>query len=111
LRFVVLEYSGIASSNSLDGTASASGVSASPGSGTLTTAASGDLLLGAISTANGPSLTVGNGFTIEGAVPALPNAKLVAEDRVQATAGSASAGVALGASDQWAAAIVAFKAR
>ena len=80
LRFVVLEYSGIASSNSLDGTASASGVSGSPNSGTLTTTASGDLLLGAISTANGPSLTVGSGFTMEGAVPALPNAKVVAED-------------------------------
>ncbi len=111
LRFVVIEYSGIALSNALDGTASASGTGTSPNSGALTTAAGGDLLLGAISTANGPNLTVGTGFTIEGAVPALPNAKIVAEDRVQATAGAATATVTLGASDQWAAAIAAFKAR
>jgi Putative Ig domain/IPT/TIG domain len=111
LRFIVLEYSGVASTNSLDGAASASGTSASPNSGILTTTAGGDLLLCALSTANGPSLTGGGGFMVEDAVPALPGAKVVAEDKLQAPAGAASATVTLGASDQWAMAIAAFKAR
>src|SRR5207244_12601210 len=50
LRFAILEYAGVATSNSLDVTASAQGTSASPNSGNATTTANGDLLLGAIAT-------------------------------------------------------------
>src|SRR5713101_5208251 len=52
LRIAIFEYSGIATANSLDVTASAMGNSTSPSSGNATTTANGDLLLGAIATVN-----------------------------------------------------------
>jgi len=111
LRFAILEYSGVALANSMDGTAAtAQGISASPNSGNLTTTASGDLLLGAILTGNPTSFTAGSGYTVEEAVPAKPNTKLIAEDQIQLAAGTASASALLGASDSWAAALAAFKA-
>src|SRR2546429_531884 len=110
LRFAILEYSGVALANSMDGTAAtAQGISASPNSGNLTTTASGDLLLGAILTGNPTSFTAGSGYTVEEAVPAKPNTKLIAEDQIQLAAGTASASALLGASDSWAAALAAFK--
>src|SRR5579862_5609852 len=56
LRFAISEYSGVATSNSLDVTAAAQGTSTSPNSGTATTVANGELLLGAIMTANTANL-------------------------------------------------------
>jgi IPT/TIG domain-containing protein len=110
MRFAILEYSGVALANSLDGAAVVGqGTSASP-SMSLTTTANGDLLLAAISTANPANFTAGSGYSIEETVPAEPNTKLIAEDRVQTTAGSASASASLGASDNWGAALAAFKA-
>src|SRR5207253_2097224 len=107
----ILEYSGVALANSMDGTAAtAQGISASPNSGNLTTTASGDLLLGAILTGNPASFTAGSGYTVEEAVPAKPNTKLIAEDQIQLAAGTASASALLGASDSWSAALAAFKA-
>jgi len=62
LRFAILEYSGVAIANSLDGAAiAAQGTSASPNSGNLTTTANGDLLLGEIWTANPANFTAGSG--------------------------------------------------
>jgi hypothetical protein len=109
LRFAILEYSGVALANSLDATATAQGASASPSSGNLTTTANGDLLLGAISTANAASFTAGSGFIIEETVPAVPNAKLIAEDQIQIGPGTVSANASLGASDNWSAGLAAFK--
>ncbi|PYX12028.1 MAG: hypothetical protein DMG84_22630, partial [Acidobacteria bacterium] len=110
LRFAILEYSGVALANSMDGTAAtAQGISASPNSGNLTTTASGDLLLGANLTGNPTSFTAGSGYSVEEAVPAKPNTKLIAEDQIQLAAGTASASALLGASDSWAAALAAFK--
>src|SRR6266404_961940 len=110
LRFAILEYSGVAPANSLDGTAAAAqGTNASPNSGNLTTTASGDLLLGAIMTGNPASFTAGTGFRIEDFVPAEPNTKLVSEDQLQTVIGPASAMATLGASDPWGAALAAFK--
>src|SRR5947208_3332722 len=95
----------------MDGTAAtAQGISASPNSGNLTTTASGDLLLRAILTRNPTSFTAGSGYTVEEAVPAKPNTKLIADDQIQLAAGTASASALLGASDSWAAALAAFKA-
>ena len=111
LRFAILEYSGVAIANSLDGAAVASqGTSASASVNLTTTTANGDLLLAGISTANAATFTAGNGYLIQETVPAEPNTKLIAEDQFQATAGSASAGASLGASDHWGAAAAAFKA-
>src|SRR2546427_1762914 len=110
LRFAILEYSGVAAANSLDGTAAAQGSGASAGSGNATTTASGDLVLGAVMTGSGVTFTAGSGFTIEERVPAAPNTKLVAEDQIQGTAGSVAANASLSASNSWGAAVAAFKA-
>jgi hypothetical protein len=109
MRFAILEYSGVASSNSLDVTVAAQGTSGSPTSGNITTSSSGELLLGAIVTADVENFTVGNAYTIEERVPAAPNTKLIVEDQRQPLAGTASAGASLGASDPWGAILAAFR--
>ena len=55
LRFAILEYSGVATSNSLDAAVVATATSTSPNSGNATTTVSGDLLLGAVGTADAGS--------------------------------------------------------
>ncbi|HYY73010.1 MAG TPA: IPT/TIG domain-containing protein, partial [Candidatus Bathyarchaeia archaeon] len=110
LRVVILEYSGVAPANSIDGTAAAQGSNASPNSGPLTTTAGGDLLLGAVITFNSGTFIAGAGYTIEDLVPAEPNTKLIDEDQVQKAAATVSAGASLTASDNWAAGLVGFKA-
>ncbi len=109
LRIAVLEYSGVASANSLDATAAAQGSSSAPNSGNISTSANGDLLLGVVLTGNGENFTGGSAYLIEERVPAEPNTKLIVEDQVQPASGTASAAVSLGASDNWGAAVAAFK--
>ena len=102
VRFAILEYSGVATSNALDVVATATLSSASPNSGSATTTANGDLLLGVVSTRNGRTMTAGSGYAIRDTVPAPPSTQLMVEDRVQATAGPASATATLNTSDVWA---------
>jgi hypothetical protein len=110
LRFAILEYTGVATSNSLDAVpAVTQGTSSLPNSGTLTTAANGDLLLGMVVTPNGDNFTAGTGYTIENSVPALPAAKLIVEDQIQPQAGPASASATLSPSDNWGAGLAAFR--
>src|SRR6266849_508011 len=110
LRFAILEYSGVATSNSLDVFASATGTSSSPNSGNLTTTASGDLLLGAVATTNPGAFTARTGYKIEEFAPVEPNTKLIAEDQIQTSAGLASAAASLTASDTWGVVLASFKA-
>jgi len=110
MRFAILEYSGVAMANSLDGVAvGAQGTGASPNSGIVTTTASGDLVLAGISTANAANFTAGSGYLPRDFVPAEPNTKLLVEDRIQPVAGNISANASLGASDNWGATAAAFK--
>src|SRR5258706_29500 len=109
LRFAIVEYSGVALANSLETTAVAQGNSASPSTMNTTTLANGDLLLGAIMTGSPATFTAGSGFTIEESVPGVPNTKLIAEDQIQTTAGTISAGASLGFQDKWGASLAAFK--
>jgi hypothetical protein len=109
LRFAIMEYSGVASVNSLDATASALGASTTPNSGNATTTINGDLLLGAIATVNPAGYTAGSGYTIEESIPAEPNTKLIVEDQVQSAAGPVTAGATLAASNNWSAILAAFK--
>ena len=109
LQFAILEYSGIATSASLDATASAIGNSASPSSGNATTSNNGDLLLGASMSANAATFTAGSGYTVEEFVPAGPNTKLIAEDEILSLAGTASAAATLSATNFWAAGLASFK--
>src|SRR5216684_3941665 len=110
LRLAILEYSGVAVANSLDASVSATGIGSAANSGNLNTTASGDLLLGTIATADAATFTAGSGYTLRDFVPAQPNTKLVTEDQVQTTAGSASAGASLAASGNWGVVLAAFKA-
>jgi Abnormal spindle-like microcephaly-assoc'd, ASPM-SPD-2-Hydin/IPT/TIG domain/Cep192 domain 4 len=110
LRVAILEYSGVATSKSLDAAATAQGSGASPGSGNAKTTANGDLLLGAIMTADQETFTAGAGYKIEESAPAEPGTKLVVEDQIQKAAGTATAGATLKGADFWAAGVTAFKA-
>lgn len=111
LQFAILEYSGVATSHSLDVTAAVQGSSTSANSGSATTATSGELLLGGISAADAQGLAAGSGFTAEEKVPTAPNTKLIAEDHVQSAAGPISAsGSLLDFGDPWGAVLATFKA-
>jgi hypothetical protein len=109
LRLAILEFSGVASSGSIDQAIASQGSNASPNSGNITTTANGDLLLGAILTADGETVTPGSGFQIAESVPAKPNTKLIIEYQVQGSSGSASASAKLSSADPWAAGVAAFK--
>ena len=110
LRFSVLEYKGVATSNSLDVTATGQATSASPSSGSASPSASGDLLLGAVVTGTDANVTAGSGFTTRDSVPTAGASRLMVQDRVQATAGATSGAATLAASNNWGAALAAFKA-
>ncbi len=109
LRFAILEYTGVATANSLDVTAAAQDNSTSPNSGSAATAASGELLLGAIATADAANYSTPSGVEIREFVPAEPNTKLIAEYQIQTAAGSATASASLAASDPWGAILACFK--
>lgn len=111
LQFAILEYSGVATSQSLDVTAAVQGSSTSANSGSAATTTSGELLLGAISAADAQGLAAGSGYIAEETVPTAPNTKLIAEDHVQSAAGAISAsGSLLDFSDPWGAVLATFKA-
>jgi hypothetical protein len=108
LRFAVFEYSGVATASSLDVTASAQGTSTTPNSGPATTTASGDLVIGGISTAESATFTDGSGYVIQEWVPAA-STKLIVEDQRQTAAGTVSANATLSATGIWAAVMATFK--
>jgi IPT/TIG domain len=110
LRFAILEYSGVAPFQSMDGVAAAQGTGSAANSGSVNTTAPGDLLFGSVLSGNGATFTAGSGYALRDAVPAAPNSKLMTEDRVQASAGAASASATLSASNNWGAGLAAFKA-
>ena len=85
------------------------GTTASSGSVATTATAKGDLLLGAVATANPSGFGAGSGYTIEEGVPSAPGTQLIAEGAVQTAGGSASMAATLPASDSWAAVLAAFR--
>jgi hypothetical protein len=109
LRFAILEYAGVAASSSLDRAVTAVGTGTSASSGTLTTTVNGDLLLGAITMNDNVNVVPGAGYTIRESIPLLPATKAIAEDRVQPTAGTASATGTLSVAAAWGAGLAAFK--
>jgi len=108
MRIVILEYSGVATANSLDVTASAQGNSVSPNSGSATTTLGGDLLLGSAVTEDS-AVTAGAGYTLEEVVPQAPGTRLTVEDQTQINAGPASASLTLGTAKDWTMGLAAFK--
>jgi hypothetical protein len=83
LWFAVFEYSGVAAASSLDVTAAARGMSTTADSGAATTTASGDLVIGAISTAESATFTPGPSYVINELLPT-DDTKLMVEERRQA---------------------------
>jgi chitodextrinase len=110
LRFAVLEYAGLALTNSLDATATGQGTSTTPVTASATLASAGDLVIGAVSAANPQTFTAGGGWTDQERVPAAPNTKLAVEDQIKSTAGSVSAAGTLSSSDSWGAIVAGFRA-
>ena len=109
LRVAILEFSGVALSNSLDAAVAGTGTGSSPGTPSLTTTADGDLLLSAIATTNPATFAPDAGYAISAYVPAEPNTKLIAEEQIQSAAGPASASASINSSDSWGAVLVAVK--
>jgi hypothetical protein len=109
LRFAILEYSGLATSNALDVTRSATARSTTPNSGSATTTAPGDLVLGIFSTQSYRTFTPGAGFTARASVNAAPNTALLVTDRVLPAAGAVAATATLSGTDYWGAGLVAFR--
>jgi uncharacterized repeat protein (TIGR01451 family) len=109
LRFAIFEYAGVALANSLDVTTAVQGTGTAMSSGTMTTTANGDLILGMLSAADGVTFTAGTGFTVQERVPAAPNSKLAVEDRIQPNAGAIAATGTASASNAWGAAAAAFR--
>jgi hypothetical protein len=110
LRVALLEYAGLATANTLDGSASAQGTSAAPTSGPVTTTSAGNLVIGVLSTANPRTVTADSGHVLRAQVPAAPDAKLFVEDQRQPTAGPVSAGGVLNSADVWGAVVATFRA-
>src|SRR4029453_1582432 len=88
---------------------SGEGTSASMASPSITTTASGDLILGVFATAEAATYTAGAGFTIQERVPAGSSAKLAVEDLKQASPGPIAATASLASGQAWAAAVAAFR--
>lgn len=109
LRFAILEYTGVATANSLDVTASAQGTGTSLSSGSTTTNSDGELLLGAMDTADEANFATPTGVAIREFVPIEPGTKLIAEDQIQAAAGTATAVASISTSDPWGAVLACFK--
>jgi len=109
LRFSILEYAGVATTSSLDATAAAQGTGTVPSSGTVTTTAAGELVLGVLSSANGRAFTAGTGDTLESQIPNAPNTKLAVKDRRQTVPSPVAAAGTLSASDDWGAIVATFR--
>jgi hypothetical protein len=108
LRFAMMEYTGVATANSLDVAIGATGSSTTPSSGSITTAVDGELVIAGISIAEAVTTTPGAGFVIEELVPAT-SVKLVVEDRRQTSAGQATGNATLSTSKVWVAIVATFK--
>jgi hypothetical protein len=108
IRFAIVEFSGIVTSGSLDGTpVSAQANSVSPSSGTATPSQNWDLVLGGISTGSAAqTFTPTNNFSLLDA----PANKLMDEYQFLKTAGPIAATATLGVADNWAAGMAFFKA-
>jgi len=110
LRFSIFEYSGVATTGSLDGTPlNAEGRAIAIASPSITTTTAGDLILGVIATSDGATVTAGGAFTVQDVVPAAPNSKLAVQDLKQAAAGAVSATATILSSQPWSAAVAAFR--
>lgn len=104
-RMAIIEVSGLQNA-APDKSASAIGASTAPNSGSVTTTADGEYILGCFQF-NGTTISNLNGFTsrAEGT-----NKECAMLDKIQTTQGAIAASVTLAGSTNWLAAIITFKA-
>lgn len=110
-RIVAGEYSGLDTSSPLDGhdIALSSSGSATPSSPAIVTTADGDTIIGLVEdTQESATVTAGSGFTMRTTSGAYGGLNL--EDKVQGTAGSVAADWGFSPSQNYDAAVIAFKA-
>ncbi|HSW65628.1 MAG TPA: hypothetical protein VLI54_00625 [Bacillota bacterium] len=112
-RFVISEYSGVATSSPVDVSAGVQGITATTTTdavtaGSVTTTQNGDLIYGAVmDTTGNTGILPGTGFTGR----SFANTKdLLVEDKQQAIAGSVSAPFTFPAANKYNAVVIAFKA-
>ncbi len=101
------EWSGVDTSSPLDQTKQQDGTTANPSSGSVTTTAGGELILGVLE--NGYSPKAGSGFNLIDSDTSGTGSALAAEYQIQASAGPAAATWTLAATS-WTAQIATFKA-
>ncbi|MBZ5540694.1 MAG: hypothetical protein LAN61_09270 [Acidobacteriia bacterium] len=106
----IAEYSGTATSGVLDQSAGTFGASTTPTSPSVTTTASGELIVGLFTQDGGAGITwsAGSGYTLRS--PATGSNERALEDQVQSTAGSISANATISSTQPWTAVIITFKA-
>jgi uncharacterized repeat protein (TIGR01451 family) len=109
LRLAVLEFAGVAPTNSLDVTTAAQGTSTTSSSGTVTPSVAGALILGGVATADGRAITAGAAFTGQDWVPGTSNAKLLVETQVQTGATAVAATASFTPTNPWGAVVAAFR--
>jgi hypothetical protein len=111
LGFVAQEFTGIASSSSLDKSVIAQGTSTTPASGnTAATTQADELVVGVLGfSSTSTSITLGSGYSNLGSVTGT-NLSAALESKVVAATGAQSAGATLGASRAWCMGVATFKA-
>jgi hypothetical protein len=110
IRAVLAEYSGVLPSGPLDQHTTNVGTSTSLSVSSAATSQANELVIGYGEVANGSAFTPGNGYTLDGGVPASPGTKLALQHRAASTSGSQSAGFTVTGSQPWAVGIATFKA-
>jgi hypothetical protein len=105
-EIAVAEYSGVATSSSLDTTKTATGTTANPSSGSFTTAADNEVIFAfvgcVLATEN---YTAGSGYT----AVAQPDGYTQSEEQLTNTAGAGKTATFTGGATTWAVAVAAFK--
>lgn len=104
------EYSGLIVASILDKTASSTGTSVSPSTGTTAgTAQNVELVLAAVASPSNPSVAGATGFTEHGAVAQSTNVSVDSEAKIQQATSTQAGSFTLGTSQAWASAIATFK--
>ncbi len=105
VRMAILEYSGVLPTGALDQVSSAVGSGTAVSSGSVTTTAAHELLIGVGANANGAAWTAGSNWAVHDA----PANKLADEDQIVTTTTTTAATFNLSKSDIWTAIVATFK--
>lgn len=108
MRFIVSEFSGVATSAAFDQSTTATGTGSTPASGNITPTVNGSLIYAFERNANAADIAAGTDFTLATRVPNSTSARMAAEYYIQPTA-AAHNGTFTVSQTNWAAGIASFK--